>query len=744
MAQLLSAFGKKGVRLGLDTLQVDIEDTSFLSKYFVISEFNPVFSAGRNPISFNGSPLIKNNSEIQVECLDSNGNSLYIERPTQNVTYVDISEFVVAVHIYNETYNGAGKLIFVGRTTKNEVVRWKSNITIDKTLQNTSKVRFYNKPTIEARNLIYPVVTNDAGTSLAKTIPFSGQFYSLPINPSKDTNKRSINAKKTDIDYRVSFNSNVSLGSQLYPTTSFNTQMEGQAITLNVSSINTPFSYGSQTVNLTSSFKIKKVLNDTTLQLTEPFFYTLGKDQLVTNINVGTFEIPYTWLAYNTAADAYQPSVKESYAEITYRNIRPFSGFVARHKLYRKSMVYPGDFQLIADEPLGALELLTDPVTNNKTYNLMGSFYNQVHVNKYWFTSSAILQMSHSVDPYINAVKIYAPTHASMSGLHYAIVKADSSNTVNDATYVAYDSASFNSISGLSYNSNFINLKKDSLYVLSTNIVIEKDQYAKDAKVSFYFTSSIPGIELEKTYVSPFGLRIGDITTTDATSVKIFSEKQMLFFTPSNDYYGTLVIVPYHCDVVLSDLSLKVYGDYGFSPDILFTKIPFKVNVANEPFQLKAELFDINSTLIYSDLQTIQTFDAAGESLYVFIGNSNLDPSNLTFVSASLVISKSLYLPNIPNCPAGGGNRLLGYHAPVNTPPKNSDGQVCYTNITDLSSVSIGGSSVPEYINLQTIAGVTTTTARSIAVKYTGSAVDGGPYGKRIFVNIAGTKTVYS
>ena len=81
MTQLLSAFGKKGVRIGLDTLQVDIEDTSFLSKYFVISEFNPVLSAGRNPISFNGSAFLKPTTEIKIECLDSNGNPLYIESP---------------------------------------------------------------------------------------------------------------------------------------------------------------------------------------------------------------------------------------------------------------------------------------------------------------------------------------------------------------------------------------------------------------------------------------------------------------------------------------------------------------------------------------------------------------------------------------------------------------------------------------------------------------------------------------
>ena len=77
MAKLLSSFGKKGVSLGLYTQKVDIEDTVYLSKYFVISEFNPIFTGGKNPVSFNGSVLLKPGSEIKVECLDSNNNSLY-------------------------------------------------------------------------------------------------------------------------------------------------------------------------------------------------------------------------------------------------------------------------------------------------------------------------------------------------------------------------------------------------------------------------------------------------------------------------------------------------------------------------------------------------------------------------------------------------------------------------------------------------------------------------------------------
>lgn len=753
MSQLLSNFGRKGVNLGLSTLKPDIEDTSYLSKYFVIAEFNPIFTGGRNPVAFNGSSLLKAGSEIQVECIDSNGSSLFIERPRSNIDYADVATFVISINIFEESYNGPGKLVFVGTSVKGEIIRWMANITIDKTLQNTSKVRFYSKPTIEARGLLYPVVSNDAGTVLTKTVPFSGYFYSLPVNPKKDVNRKSINPKKIDIDYRLILNiPDSESGPTLYPTTSFNTQMEKQNITIVANSLIVPFSSIEKDTTLTASFTVKKVLDSKTLQVNDPFFYIIGKDQFVTSVNLGAFTSSYTWVAYNTSSDAYAkysdtstipPTtvyIKQSYAEIVYRNLRTFSGFIARHKLYRKSLIYPGDFQLIADEALGALELLTDPITNNKTYALMGSFYNQVHINKYWFTSSNDLQLSHSVNPHIDGLRIASPTYDLMDGTKYAIVKADSLNTINDATYFPYESASFNHISGDGYNSNFISLKSGSLYVLSANVVLEKNKFDHGANVKFYFTSSISSILIEKDYINPLGLKLGEINTLEDTTVKYFADKQMLFFTPNNDYYGTLLVVPYHCNVILSELSLKVYGDYGFSPDILFTKIPFKINVKGEPFQLKAELFDVNSTLVYSDLSTIQVFDKSGESLIELSGNGLSDPTLLQFISGSLTISKSLYLPNMEGCPSSD-KRLVGWQFPTHFPPDPiafGDGKLCYTNISDIGKIG------EEYLNVTEVNGINSSVGRAIAVRYTGSNSPDGPYGRRIWIDASGNKITYS
>lgn len=746
--QLLSSFGKRGIDHGLFKLTPDIEDTAYLSQYFDISEFNPVFTAGKNSIAFNGTKLLKEGSEIQVQCIDSNGNSLYLDFPKSETQYADVAKFVVAVHVYNENYNGAGKIALVGTTAKGEIVRWKANISIDKTLQNVSKTRFKSTPTIEARSLLYPVIANDKASALTSVIIFSGSIYSNAVTPQKDTIKSYINPKKSETDYRITFNvKNASAaGPQTYPTCSFNTQMEGQTFNVITSVIQEPFSYREKYARVSASFKVKKVIDADTLQVDNPFFYAVGKDQVVTNINQGTFTASYKWVAYNTSSDIYSKYVgedssityqKDSYAEITYRNITTFSGFIARHKLYRKSMLYPGDYQLVADEPLNTRELLIDPVTANKTYNLIGHFYNQWHINKYWFTSSQNFTLSHSVTPRINAMKINVyPSYSYADGTKYVIVKTDSAfgSLPNNSTYYPYNSNDFNELQGLGYQSNFIDLKSGSLYVLSFNLQVDKLKREVNSKVEFFFTSSVPDLKREKNWIPPLGWKLGEVAVTDQTENKIFSNKQYIYFTPMADYYGTLLIVPRLCGATFSEMSIGVYGDYGFSPDSLTTKIPWKINVPNEGYQIKSELYDVNSTLVYNNLNTVQTFDYSGSSLFIFVGGNPSDPSYTNFVSGNLTISKSLYVWNMPQSPYP--HRLVGYVLPTHDPRESGDGLVGYTNILDVTTRPTTPGGTHDYVSVVT----TTTEKRSIAVRYSGSLGEG----RRIWVENNGTKHTYN
>lgn len=777
---------------------------------------------------------------------------MYIEQAKSKVAqYTDVSNFVISIHVYAETYNGPGKLVFVGITKENKRVRWVKNIAIDKTITNSAKVRFYNDPSLEIRPLLYPVVdlnlaseediaatykqafatatingfvTNvfpitpgsgytstpivviDSPTSGTKataianvvggsvtsytitnqgsgyasnpnvtlsgggftvaataasdittpvtefvvtfggagykvehptvTIPagsgggagaigkanviggvvesidivsggdgyssiptviiedptpttaadlnvpitFGCNFYGYAVNPLADTNRSLVNKKRTEIDYRIVATDieNKNTLPALSQTGSFNVQMEGRSIDFTITKIKTPLSQREISVNLSQTFKVKKVLDPKTMVVSDPFYYKVGNSEFVANIIQGELSIDYNFIKYNTSPDSSLTivptstsdpvQVKESYVEATYRNIKTFSGFVARHKLYRRSMFYPGEFQLISDEPLNSVELLTDTVTFNRAYYEMGKFYHQFHINKYWFTSSKDdMYLTASSFP-INSMYMYCGLPELVDGSKYAMVKTDTIGGTNDNIYYPYNENEFNQLSGSSYNSNFINLKKDSLHALYANLVIEKNKDDLSAKVGFYFTSSISSIKEEKEYDPRYGWKLGEVAVTEKTIKKYFKEPQKMFFTPTDDYYGTLKIVPYHCNITVSDLSMKAYGDSGFSPEVLVIRVPCPLNVTNEAFEFKAELYDIDSVLIPTDLGVAEAFDPTGISLYgkdqlgqaVYITNNG---NTIISTTEQFTINGELYLPNIdPNCSPTDYNRLVTWN----------------------------------------------------------------------------------
>lgn len=912
MALLLSSFGKKGVQLGLLSRKVDIEDTQASSKYFAVSEFNPVFSAGKNAFSFNGSAFLKDKSEIQIECLDSQGNSLYLEQAKATVgQFTDTAKFVTSIHVYDETYNGPGKLILVGTTTKGEVVRWIANIAIDKTLNNTSKVRFYNTPVLEVNPLLYPVIDLDAaqtdwppppattaatataqiesgvgsvnvtatgtgyttatvaliggtlGTpatavavivggaiksinvigpgvgytlppivqitgdgsgaaanavlsshvkvpdgvtivtpgfgytftpsitfvptlgygsgaaatatvvggqvtgvtvtnggngyivapavkfdiplrppaaqlNVPRTLPATppGNFYTYAADPVKDTNKNLIDPKRTNVDYRLVY-SNISpldVPAAIDPSKQFNTQMEGQTITLKITRVEIPGSSKEAVVNETFVTTIKKVLDTTTVQLTDPYYYTVGKNQFLTNIVEGTFTVNYRLILYNTNPDSnkkYTPpetgvpvNIKDSYAEIVYRNIRPYSGFVARHKVYRKSSFSPGDFTLISDELLPSVELLTDPVTFNRFYDKIGIFNHIQKIQKYWFPTAGLtlLALPHP----INSMQINGGDPSAVNGTDYVIAKLDTVGVTNTNAYVPFNAGEFADLAGASYNSNFINLKKNSSYVMSVDISMDKP-LDEDAKVEFFFTSSISSIQLEKTFVPQFGMKLGEISCTEHVTKKYFKDTQQLYFTPSDDYYGTLVIVPTKCNVTLGNFSMKVYGDYAFSPDVLVIRVPFSVKVANEAFDIKAELLDINSAVVFSNVRTVQTFDSTGASLNTALAQNPVNTviqitTNPVSGDKETTIVGIPYLPDITN---NTPDRFVGLML--------ADKQLVYSNVSKLYIDS------DDYITMGEYQSGVEHIAKSVAVRYNFAKNEG----RKIFVDLSGNKETF-
>ena len=696
---LLNSMGKTGVSYGLATVPVGVVDTEYLSKYFVVSEFNPVFTAGKNAFSFNGSSYLEVGSQIGIECLDSAGHNLYIEMATSadsttNVyDYKEATSWVFSIHVYNDTADGVGKIILWGILRGGTTIRWSQNITINKALKNVSKVRFYQAPVLEIESAVVPVMSSSISTGLVNDITFTGTAHGLSMSPPLGTDLASVN-RGTDVDYRLQVISPTIVNSTP-DSGAFNSQLIGSIVNLTVNTIKQPHSNQDIIpIVTTASFVVSDVVNNTTLKLSSPYAYkdSCGKFT-ITDISNANFSINYPFINYNNLPSTYQTStvgsvtyiIKNSYADIIYRNIRTFSGYVARHKVYRKSLVSNADFSVIADEPITPNEVLADDLTHNKYYYLLGKFYNDEHIARYWFTSSNNLSFNHSPSVAVDSAFLSAASPTSLTGADYLMVKNDSVDTNRNAIYVPFDYSQFLAESGSAYDSNFMALKANVQYIIEVSATVWKNANEANAVVDFYFTSSNPAAKKETAFTDRYGIKVASLVANQQGVSNVNFDHQMTFFIPTNDLYGTLVVVPKLCQAYLKNISFRVYGDDGFSPDTFVTRIPWDISVANETYAIRAELFDINQNLVYSDLKTITSFDPNGDSLNPFIpssgggGAGDLTVNGTLHVTQDAIIDGTIYDANITARPTGTAisqSRILSVRA---------DGALVFDPIVDMS-----------------------------------------------------------
>ena len=759
---LLNSFGKKGVNYGLLTASADVIDVDYSSKYFIVSDFKSQFSGGKNTLAINGSPYLLPNSEIFIECIDSEGNYLYVEMAkttdssAQNNTYKESSAYIIAIHVYNDTADGVGKLILYGTLEDNKSVKWTRNIIIDKTLKNSSKIRFYQKPLLEVTPLLVPEVYTNKNV-ISKN--FTANIHGLAVSPVKDTNLQSLTLRNINTDYRLVVD---------YPyinaitdeSNACNSQMIDSIANLYINTIQSPLKTDSITpLNQTASFKINDVYNNTTL-IIDPYIYKDSKNNnIVTNINSASLVVSYPFVVYNNDISSYVTTtlnntssiVVNSYADITYRNIRTFSGYVSRHKIYKRSLLSNDDFELVTDAPLLINEILKDEYTQNKYYENLGIFYNTNHLNRYWFSSSANINLSHTPDKYINSMFISSNNPNGLIGNDYVIVKNDSTASSANAVYTQYDETNYLSTIGTSYDSNFMALKANVQYIIEVSATILKDSNVTNAGIEFYFTSSLTNASKEPTFTNKYGVKLSTIIAdNNLTSQNIDSNIQ--FFTPANDLYGTLVLVPYRCQAYIKNISVRVYGDDSFSPDVYSIRVPWPITSANESFEIKSELYDINHNLVYSDLRNLKEFDYSGSSLIPIStggGGVVIPGSNDLYVKGNLIVSQSielknnsilidvgtLYVPEMDSRISSTQTRLVS----VSETDFNNNGILNYSPIVDINhdDTHLYLTTNPTVGPGQFVNTVSSVTRKSLACDYTSTI------GRKIYY-VGSTKTTES
>ena len=107
----------------LSNYQTFVTDTNPLSEYFRITEFKDTFTGGKNGFLIEGSKDLLESTEIKIQILDVEGNSVYWEPGNGIPEYYEGLSKVVSVYVYEDTPIGIGSITILGelKTYTNEL-----------------------------------------------------------------------------------------------------------------------------------------------------------------------------------------------------------------------------------------------------------------------------------------------------------------------------------------------------------------------------------------------------------------------------------------------------------------------------------------------------------------------------------------------------------------------------------------------------------------------------------------------
>ena len=615
---------KKGTRLRLDTLEVDIEDK--YSEYFDVVDFKNKFTGGKNSVSLNGTPLLKKGSRVQIEVLDVYKNPLYIEvgrSPVGSIKYRDGVSTVLSVHVTGKVPVGVGEFIIVGTTTNGETVRWRKPITIDSKTSNKDKVRFYRNPTL----IVDPSSDKITRFSSNEQRIISGSVSATAAVPIEGTDYTKFDTIRKQTTYKVLRNS----GDE------FVSLIEGEIIKLS----NIVVTVGGSPITDTFEAEVVEVVNDSQVILKTPFIYPKDSSGVkpVKNIISADYETSYSEIPEASIfTDGDGSPFLQSNVKITLKNIRTFTGNVSRIKLFRDSFQNNDEPEIFNEVIIEPTEILVSDNAINKFKSKLGFFLEDSIVD-YWQTTTGYV--TQSSDMLIDGMKI----SGSFSNSDYVIVKDNTASPTSD--YISVESASMVSQSGQSWDSNFLTLFGGVEYELSGKVYNDRLDSSSEAVIEFFITGSevtskssinfeSRGVKLDSIVFPPFVNK----TTKDFKAT----------FSLDTDVRGTLVTYPYPDGFTVSKLSIKPKQAFSFSPDIFTTRCKFPLNQSNEKYNIRCEMFDSNNNSIPVRLDAIKTFDALGETRNIISATSNQtfsvldegDGQQLTFrvVGNDMVVSK--------------------------------------------------------------------------------------------------------
>lgn len=616
----------------LATLPVLINDTAPESLYFNIKQLSGVFSGGRNAFLISGTSLLKPNTEVLIEIIDSNGNSLYVEAIKG---FVEGSARLVVVEVYENTPRGSALLSIVGTARINAEtntalpnnamqspnVRWQKKLIIEPRNENTTRIRLKKQPEVlvtelqaTASLLSQSFIQNGANFTLTpKTVLGSQRGYvvmnglATPFASSQKEPKITGSLFLETRTYKIS----------IPPTTSSYTVIasETASVDLSLTLVNNTASLTD--ANITGSVS-GKILNITpllsgTYQLTSSA-YSASATEYVQTVSLITSSVRYNYISESIL----QTSESLSLAKLRIINLDTVSGQIYRVKTSNKSAASNLEFVSVADTPtlVGEILVTGSQVVNEREVPI-GVFTTNDVLTSNWYahltTGSAIPNPS------------YFSSSVS-SSFHLPLVRSD--NIILDGGYALTTSSSYffgtkNSFSVFQNSEYTLQFNADA-YTTSGSIVSPGEH-----TVDIYIVgSAVPSTD-------PLGQKIGTITTNEESAY--FPNRQYNFTVPRNGNISIRFVV--HGGFwQFGNISLKVAQEYAFSPDEV-TILLLNENKFTDLVEYKTDFYDINNNALSISTISVPTY-FTGSRKYVLRSGDNMW-GNLTIERGGIEVTGS-------------------------------------------------------------------------------------------------------
>jgi len=522
------------------------------STYFKITEFANTFTGGKNGFLIEGSPYLKETTEIKIQILDVNGDPIYYEPGNGVPEYYEGLSKLIAVYVYEDTPIGEAKITILGEA-KNYIdvdgitqeipdewksvynLKWEKTFKVNRLLSNEDKVRFYKRPVVNITEIVKPIFSNvvaqktqTGSVNGTSQTPVAGQPLLNYASPTS---------------YLLT-----TVGNAFWTASVVDTYLEFP--------------------NLDYRPLVTEIINDRQIIVQPPYSDTsLGSAAPVENFTNEGFTASFN---YTEGVDNLKTALTGSFAKINILDLTTFVGDVARVKIFRKSQSDLADYQFIQEIQLESNELLIDLESQIKNQEFYGIFdkenFKSQHPTGYWVTSSNSLTTTFNQDYLFNSVKL----DGNLSSNYYYTSK--SFNLTENTEYTI----------GLNYRGNSTTIGQ--LGQLRVFISGSKD-------------SVIGGDEQD---IVTFKADSSVILQKQIASVNFKAEN----FTNSKLYFdvkGT----GWH----IADVSLRAAQETAYSPDeITFIQsVPRSLPI--ETFDYRFEFYDINNNYVPVLVEESKTFD---------------------------------------------------------------------------------------------------------------------------------------